>query len=417
MAWSLVVWVHKILNSKYKATSLLLWFWVLVSAALGLAAAYTYFALRFVWPVVLVSSLVLVTDWKSEWKKVILATIVAILLGYVGFIPMTSSPLYEASNSLRLGTASLLNTDQYILESNVMREIAGNTFIDRLFFHRSLLMLQGLLKNYADHFSWQYIFMSGDPNLRHSTGAFGLFLLPLAVLPFIGVARFKNKYWRVTAWLGVWWLAAVLPAAIPMNTPHALRSLSGLVPASLALGGCLLLAYQWFSTLDSKKVIPKLLVVAWCVWLSFSLFAYGRYYFTVYPKLSAKDWQHGYDELARAVQNDYKTHNEPVIVAAFDDRFFLWQLVLPDYAPQDIPTMKHNQYRIVATGTDAVLFEEIPQMKEWVAAKKTFGVAGTPGQIETWHKILNVPFTITHEITSPSGETLYQVARTQYDTQ
>ena len=66
----------------------------------------------------------------------------------------------------------------YALESNILREQAGNTFFSRFFYHRHFLLLKQLARNYTDFFSLNTLFMQGDNNLRHSTGTHGLFLFP-----------------------------------------------------------------------------------------------------------------------------------------------------------------------------------------------------------------------------------------------
>src|SRR5690606_16822094 len=118
-----------------------------------------------------------------------------------------------------------------VVSSNTYRELAGNTLLDRLIFHRSLLVGRELLLNYADNLSADFLFLTGDPNLRHGTGMAGLFLFSMAPLLMLGSWRMYTLNPLALTILVSWWLAALLPASVPETTPHALRSLNAMVPS------------------------------------------------------------------------------------------------------------------------------------------------------------------------------------------
>ena len=131
-------------------------FLALLSPLLGVLATYTYFSVRFVWPIVFIASAILVLKKKS-WKFIIPSLVIFFLL----LLPMVKSPLYAASNQFRYSTVSVLNAHDYPLKSNQYRALAGQSQLDRVIFHRYWLMIRELLKNYADNLSLNYLFVNG----------------------------------------------------------------------------------------------------------------------------------------------------------------------------------------------------------------------------------------------------------------
>ena len=216
---------------------------IFLAPIFGAAATYAYFSVRFVWLVIFVAAVDIthfsnLQNWQSKIGFFIKQKIIFILLPLLFYglllLPMLRSPLYNDANTFRLGTDSVLNKD-YSLQVNVDRQLAGNTRIDRVLFNQKTLMLQELLKNYAANTSPNFMFVNGDPNLRHGTTQHGLFLL--IFLPFFvyGLLVLFQRSKLIFLFLILWWLVALLPASVPENVPHALRSLNALVPLSLII--------------------------------------------------------------------------------------------------------------------------------------------------------------------------------------
>lgn len=176
-------------------------FLLLISTTLGTLATYTYFSVRFVWPVVFISlwflywSKYLKIKLRPKWMKttIISTILLPLLLFALTLVPMTKDSLYTASNQFRLSTTSIFNGFDYALESNQLRQLAGNSIADRIFFHRHILLLKELAKNYADHLDLNYLFVTGDQNHRHGTTQHGLFLF--ASLPFLSMAYLSFGYY------------------------------------------------------------------------------------------------------------------------------------------------------------------------------------------------------------------------------
>ena len=314
---------------------------VLFSPFLGALATYTYFSVRFVWPIVFIVTSFFVLKNKA-WKWLIPALLIFGLL----LIPMVKSPLYEASNQFRYSTTSVLNSHDYPVQSNQYREIAGMSLVDRALFHRHWLMTKELLKNYADNLSINYMFFNGDPNLRHGTGEHGLFLLVFGPVLLIGLFHlFKNQRLELIV-LVVWWLIALLPASVPETTPHSLRSLNALVPLSIILG---------FGLMSIFKLKSSLIKIVFTMLIFISVGQFSFHYFTQYAADSAYNWQDGYKQMSLEI-NQALPHVANVYIDEFDDRFYLWLLAFGDWEGQEIQAMSKNDYQV--NEIDKIVFDE-----------------------------------------------------------
>ena len=83
-----------------------------------------------------------------------------------------------------------------------------------------------------------------------------------------------------------------------------------------------------------------------------SLFIY--HYFTIYPQVSAFDWQDGYQQLAKEILKD-NSSVRTVWVAPFEDRFYLWLLAFGPYSASEIQAMPKQGWSTKAVGN--VVFE------------------------------------------------------------
>ncbi len=362
---------------------------VIGSIIIGDIATYTYFSVRFVWPVVSIafwllywSQYISIKHWpKWGMAQLIITIFVPIIIFGALLIPMMKSPLYEVSNQFRLSTTSIFNGFDYAVEANILREQAGNTAIDRIFFHRHLLMIKELAKNYADHLDFNYLFLTGDQNLRHGTGHHGLFLLGILPIFIYGIIKLWLGHKRVWITIVIWWLVALLPAAVPETTPHALRSLNALVPISIIIG---------FGLNDLIMMAKRRSYRHWWLYLVVTLFAlnvinfihFANHYFVHYPAQSAYSWQDGYQELAEIIAQN-KDHVTEIWVSDIDGRFFLWSLAydptltskeiqaLPksdfqlskieniNFAPFDWEKLDSNRFKTLVIGETAKMEEEL----------------------------------------------------------
>lgn len=138
--------------------------------------------------------------------------------------------------------------------------------------------------NFAAHFGISYLFLTGDPNLRHSSQSVGL-LGPLDVVGLAGLALFRPKPAPVAVFLLLALLISLLPGALTNHAiPHSLRTFSGWLFVSMLAGmGLAKVAHLC-------RLASPLLLVASTIF--FSHFSYC--YYVKYPLIS-RDLIHGFD--------------------------------------------------------------------------------------------------------------------------
>ena len=318
--------------------------WLLGSVLFGSLATYSYYSVRFVWPVVFAAAVLLITPPTKQrrWRQLAVGLALPLVLYAASLLPIQRSPLYEASQQFRLSTDSVLNAADWPVESNSYKLQAGNGLIDKLTYHPWVLRGRELAKNYSDNLSFDLLFVSGDSNLRHGTGRHGLFLWPLFIPFLYGWYTIFHKHWRQGSWLLIWWLAALLPASVPEETPHALRSLNALVPLSVVIGWG---AWQlWLAPFVQR--FKKLSLLAAATITALLVFDFTSYYFQAYPAASAADWQAGYKELAATIWQSKDAVDE-VWVQPFDGRFYLW-LMAYQLPPEAYQQLAYRQYQPLA---------------------------------------------------------------------
>ena len=212
--------------------------------------------------------------------------------------------------------------------------------------------------------------------MRHGTQQHGLFLLPFLPFLFYGLYKLWQKHKAETLFLGCWWLVALVPAAVPMDTPHALRSLNALVPASLIIG---VGVYHGFFALS------KYFKILWAGWLFLALIHFTFTYFVTYPQYSAPDWQYGYQQLAEDAC-ELRTDVDEVWVSLSDRQFFLWTLIYCDYDYENIEELQGDTTHL--TNLHNVYFKEHDEKGFLSTEKKVLFISSRGeeqlGQFEAW---------------------------------
>lgn len=333
--------------------------YLLVATALAVLATYTYFSVRYVWLPVYVVWVALqiqmprTAGWNSKVKNGLIRLgqlVVPVIFFGLMLLPMLRSPLYQESVQFRLSTPSVLQNAEQVVQANQYREYAGNTVFDRLAFHRWYFTAQELGRNMSEQLSPQFLFVWGDANLRHGTGKYGLFVVPFLVSAVAGLYVLAKRNKRMLLLLATWIVASALPAAVPMEVPHALRFLNALVPLSviLAIGTYEIVVWLMRSSYSRMARLVALTLGATIVF--FCVFSFACYYFSVYPQQSGLAWDREKTELAVAI-SPYLDGSQPVYVAHSFDKFFLWILAYGPYSGDEFNQWESDAYQFSTLGT------------------------------------------------------------------
>lgn len=390
-----------------------------LAAVLGAVSVYTYYATRFVWPVVFIFAQLFVfmpvlrqRKWATLLKLGVTSLAIPLAV-FVGLLqPLTRSAYFAPSQQFRLSTPSLLTDQSVVDQANHYRQLAGATPLSRLVFSQKSLRLRLFAQQLANHLSPDFLFFTGDENLRHGTGVHGLFLLVWLPGLFIGITWLWWRSWPSAAFLTAWWLTALVPAAIPIGNAHALRSLNALVPASIFVGtGLWVFAHKvntWFLAHFAKRLPIGSLVV--CVVTMVNFWSFWQYYTAVYPYRSADAWSDGYQALVESVSE--LTSNDPtesVLVKNTDGRIPLWFLASDRYPAQQFTSYPSKQYLFEAVGT--VRFANWPSEQELLARQSPLLLVGDASSIAHLSPEIQLHLVVLDTIYSSGGNQVATIAR------
>ena len=157
---------------------------LILASISGVVAVYSYFSARVILPVILILSTLIFLKkiWQKKYWFLTSVAIFSVLL-----IPLFYSSLYKQSQQLRMSAANILSSGNSVVHSSRLIEKDNNSLISRLFYHRYYYLIREFLINYSQHFSFQFLFLNGDSNLRHHTGFGGELYFVLG--PFLLLGR------------------------------------------------------------------------------------------------------------------------------------------------------------------------------------------------------------------------------------
>jgi len=374
--------VYMLLISKTKSYT------IVISALLSVLALYTYHASRVVIPLLMV--------WLAYTRGHIRRTkwvFFSIGVACIGILPIVLH-VKDPVITQRMAETSIFSGTNLIEKSNVLREADGNTFLARIVHHRYVVMGQTVVSQYLRAFSPQFLFLSGDGNMRHTNGMTGALYLWEFVSVLVGLyALFAQKQNTFLRSLVIpWMLISAIPVAVTTVSPHALRMLNAAPAYTLvsALGIWVLVQY----------VQEKYRGIAWgftasiCA-LFFVAFAHAE--FVIYPKISAQEWQFGYEELITTLER-LKKPSQHIFVTREQGRPSIYALWFTHQNPQEIQQqdgqLPKDQLELLAFGS-YTFGDKIPNESNLL-------VASSPTYTPTSTKIL-------HTISLPTGKVIWNI--------
>lgn len=195
-------------------------------------------------------------------------------------------------------------------------------------------------QNYLSYFNPRYLFIQGDPNLRHSPYGIGQLHLFEAISVAFGIIMSLRRKSTAIFLLGLWLILYPIPAAFTAPE-HALRSIVG-APAFAIFSGYGIGEMVNYFQRQNNYIQVKRLILALVIALSSLLFI-QRYFFQ-YPQYASSLWQYGMQDLINYSQKN-KTY--PVFIS---DNFFLPHAFILFY--EQIPPEDYQQAPIIVIQGD-----------------------------------------------------------------
>lgn len=265
------------------------WWLVLCAVCFGLSM-YAYHSARIVGPllgIVMVCYAVI----RKTIGQYVKALIVAGCIAGAFALPIVIN-LRNPVIAQRAAETSIFSDISWVEESNALRAKDNGFIVGRLIHHRYAVLGSRVMKNMVKNFSWNFLFLQGDSNVRHQTSEFGLLYhweLPLLLIfVYAAIKKRSFAYLLPIVWIG----AASIPPALTTVSPHTLRFFS----ASPAFA--LISSIGVAALLSSIKPRYRFIITMLCagiIMLETTIFMH--FYVTHYALISAKDWQYGYAQL------------------------------------------------------------------------------------------------------------------------
>lgn len=369
--------------------------WLVPAAAVFVLSMYAYHSARIVAPF-LAGTVFLLYIAKSVTKKHTRWLVSSVILA----ILCTGPILLNVRNpevTKRAAETGMFSDLGPIQESNAMKEAEGNSLVSRILYHRYVLFGGKILENYTKNFSFDFLFVEGDENIRHQTKEFGVLyyweVVTLAVAGYVVMRRRKTEYWIPVLWI----IVAGVPVALTTVVPHTLRFMPA-SPAFALLSGLGL----WTLLRAGRKMVQR--VTSWRIYvfavfgvIAVNVLAYSHFYFSHYSALSARDWQYGYRELIGDLEAMRKP-GQRVYVTREQGRpsiyYMFYAKLDPAWVQSQDGTVKKDQGEFLELG-QYTFTDTVPE-------EKSVLVASGPGKVEQDTKVLKT-------VTLPNGEPIWEI--------
>lgn len=204
------------------------------------------------------------------------------------------------------------------------------TFSSKIFYNKFTQWNQVFIKNYFSSFSTNFLFLTGDGNLRQGIQTAGNLLLPSFFLIIIGISTVFKKDKNSNQKIPLFFLICLVLAPIPFSFtrdsvfPHATRLI-------------LMLPFLMFFTLLGLKQIfnitkSKILITFILLLFIPCLASCLHQYFYHYPTISAREWHYG---MKQAVQKSTATNYSKIYFINSYEPFLPFFLNYTEYLPTD----------------------------------------------------------------------------------
>lgn len=317
------------------------WPYYLSAVLLGLNV-YTYRTMSLFVPVVVI--LLFALYLKEFWKEGILKIAMWLIIIGAMYLPFIYSTTIASADQPRINQISIFSDPMVPLMVLRNREVDSNDYanpqigknpvLSSFFMHNRIISyLTAFEKNYYKNFSAEFLFLSGDPNGRHSVKNTGELLLVDVIglgagLVLIGRNIKKKKYQLILALL----ILSPIPSDVTIDgANHASRLMIMAGPLLLVIGWGYSGIISWLAANKKYRLGVPLLAMMWLV----SVIFYLHQYFVHFPIESSKEYGYGYKQAIEEI-NKIKGQYQYVKLTANNDPPMLYYLYWSKTPPKEV---------------------------------------------------------------------------------
>ncbi len=284
----------------------------------------------------------LITFWRKEIfsfskKQLTKTVIVGLILG----LPIAISTIL-GGGSQRFGYISVFTDPTTENEVGVSRLLDARVrgeqgtglspkFMDRAYHNKFTYWSETIINNYLGAFSTNFLFIKGDPNVRHSIGI-GEFYKVDFLLLLVGIVFFFTRFkdLKLKVFFIFWIFIGVVPSAITRDGGnHATRLILILLPLIF------LIAY---GIVDLCRSLPKkwgsLFAIVYVASILISFVFYQHRYWTHYPQESERWWHYGWSQGMKTIK-DIDTNYDRVFISMSGEPAWIFFAGGYEYSPSE----------------------------------------------------------------------------------
>ena len=343
----LMVFLASISTFLYWQSSKKLWAFYLSAILLGLNV-YTYRTMSLFGPLTII--LVIIIYFKDIWKQGAVMVGIWLTILTVMILPFLYVTTVGSADQTRIDQISVFSDPKVPIKVIRNREIDSNDFGNpeigkkavwwsKLFHNKGVSYMTAFGENYFRNFSTDFLFLSGDPNNRHSPSNTGVLLISDVVGLMIGlsfvVKNIKDKKFQLL--LGLLFLSPI-PSDLTMDgANHASRLMTMAGPLLLIVGLGYSVLVLWLTRNKKYRWGISLLVMGWLIGVIF----YLQNYFIHYPIESARQFGYGYKQAVEKITSLRKDYPQ-VRLTSLNDPPLLYYLYWSQTSPKQVQAYGSN---------------------------------------------------------------------------
>ena len=250
---------------------------------------------------------------KSKEVVILSAVLFAVLL-----LPLTPFIL-SGERSARYKLVSITDDPGLVLRINENRGNSRFPYPISRFVHNKVTYISFYYaRNYLAHFTPDFLFISGAPHKQHHVQNIGQLYLFQALFLIIGIIFLFKKKNPFKGLLLSWVLLTYIPvAATGDSIPHALRTNIAAPFYQLISAYGFVIFLDWIKKYSYS--VRKLILAVLCIIVIFSVQAYLKNYYLVYPKEYSKDWQYGYKQVVDYMKQHMNEYDQIVFTRHYGE--------------------------------------------------------------------------------------------------
>lgn len=360
-----------------------------LSALAFIASMYTYQSARLVVPSLV--SLLLIFHWR---KMVVKKNIGVIAMSFILLIPLIFI-LPTTAGLARFKGLSMFSDPGPFNRINEARGQHQNpsSLWAKIFHNKVEAYTNSFFVHYLDHFSPDFLFISGGPLKRNKEPDMGQMYVFEVITVILGLYFLvRNKYnSRVVI---LWLILAPFASALTFQTPDSHRSHNMVIPLGLisGLGLGMLLEKLWTFSKNVRYLTTS--VTFLIIGISLTLFL--ERHFIHLPRQYALEWEYGFSQAISYITANQDKYEKIIISDRYDQPYILF-LFYSKYEPLKYINVKKqigdNKYGFT-TISSFDKYEFRPIGKEEISASKNTLFVGTNEEIGnngTLLKVINFP--------------------------